>query len=70
MTVETGKLTGLERGLADENKRLRAALVSVKEWIMDPFGPDDFNSGSLHPAFLKALKKVHEALEPKRDVGA
>lgn len=45
-----------------DNERMRSALVSVKEWIMDPFGPEDFNKEALHPAFLKALKKVHEAL--------
>ena len=48
--------------LKDENKKLRAALVDVKKWIMDPFGPDDFNSKSLHPAFLRALKAVNDAI--------
>ena len=49
--------------LKAENAKLRAALVSVKEWIMDPFGPEDFNSKSLHPAFTKALKLTHEAMK-------
>jgi len=50
------------RSAEAENAKLRAALVSVKEWIMDPFGPEDFDSKAIHPAFNKALKLTHKAL--------
>lgn len=60
---EIKRLQGICKAQAEENKKLRVALISIKKWIMDPFGPQDFNSKSLHPAFLKALKTSLEALK-------